>query len=148
MLVFRFFQGIGTGGEVPVASAYINEFIGAKKRGRFFLLYELIFPIGLLFAGPAGYFLVPLYGWRALFIVGLVPAVLMIPMRIFMPESPRWLAAKGRIAKADKVSPCWSARRSRKARPCPSPSSARSTPRPPRDRTGANCSRASTSSAP
>ena len=103
MLVFRFFQGIGTGGEVPVASAYINEFIGAKKRGRFFLLYELIFPIGLLFAGLAGYFLVPLYGWRALFIVGLVPAVLMIPMRIFMPESPRWLASKGRIAKADKV---------------------------------------------
>ena len=41
MLIFRFFQGIGTGGEVPVASAYINEFIGAKKRGRFFLLYEL-----------------------------------------------------------------------------------------------------------
>ena len=75
MLFFRFFQGIGTGGEVPVASAYINEFIGAKKRGRFFLLYELIFPIGLLFAGLAGYFLVPLYGWRALFIVGLIPAV-------------------------------------------------------------------------
>jgi len=103
MLVFRFFQGIGTGGEVPVASAYINEFIGAKKRGRFFLLYELIFPVGLLFAGLAGYFLVPVYGWRALFIVGLVPAVLMIPLRIFMPESPRWLASKGRIEKADKV---------------------------------------------
>jgi putative MFS transporter len=103
MLIFRFFQGIGTGGEVPVASAYINEFIGAKKRGRFFLLYELIFPIGLLFAGLAGYFLVPLYGWRALFIVGLVPAVLMIPMRVLMPESPRWLASRGRIAKADKV---------------------------------------------
>ena len=103
MLVFRFFQGIGTGGEVPVASAYINEFIGAKKRGRFFLLYEVIFPVGLLFAGLAGYFLVPLYGWQALFVVGLAPALLMIPLRIFMPESPRWLASKGRIEKADKV---------------------------------------------
>src|SRR5215470_20279550 len=40
MMVFRFLQGVGTGGEVPVASAYINEFIGAEKRGRFFLLYE------------------------------------------------------------------------------------------------------------
>ena len=38
MMVFRFLQGVGTGGEVPVASAYINEFIGAEKRGRFFLL--------------------------------------------------------------------------------------------------------------
>src|SRR3954465_13034508 len=47
MLIFRFFQGIGTGGEVPVASAYINEFVGATKRARFFLLYEVIFPIGL-----------------------------------------------------------------------------------------------------
>jgi putative MFS transporter len=103
MLIFRFLQGIGTGGEVPVASAYINEFIGAHKRGRFFLLYEVIFPVGLLFAGLAGYFLVPLYGWRALFIVGLLPAVLMIPLRILMPESPRWLASKGRIEKADKV---------------------------------------------
>jgi putative MFS transporter len=103
MLIFRFLQGIGTGGEVPVASAYINEFIGARKRGRFFLLYEVIFPVGLLFAGLAGYFLVPEFGWRALFIVGLVPAVLMIPLRALMPESPRWLASRGKVDKADKV---------------------------------------------
>ncbi len=121
MLIFRFFQGIGTGGEVPVASAYINEFIGAKKRGRFFLLYELIFPIGLLFAGLAGYFLVPLYGWRALFIVGLVPAVLMIPMRIFMPESPRWLASKGRIEKADKVVSMLEREAVKEGKPLPEP---------------------------
>ena len=149
MLLFRFFQGIGTGGEVPVASAYINEFIGAKKRGRFFLLYELIFPIGLLFAGIAGYFLVPLYGWKALFIVGLVPALLMIPLRVLMPESPRWLASKGRIAQGrqDRLH-AGEAKRSRKANRCPSRSSARSTPRPPRSPTGGSCSRASTSSAP
>jgi len=103
ILVFRFLQGIGTGGEVPVASAYINEFIGARKRGRFFLLYEVIFPVGLLFAGLAGYFLVPVYGWRALFIVGLIPAVLMIPLRMLLPESPRWLASRGRLDKADQV---------------------------------------------
>ncbi|HYX91308.1 MAG TPA: MFS transporter, partial [Myxococcaceae bacterium] len=103
MMAFRFFQGIGTGGEVPVASAYINEFIGAHKRGRFFLLYEVIFPIGLMFAGMAGYFLVPIYGWRAMFVVGLIPSVLSIPLRWFMPESPRWLASKGRVAEAEAV---------------------------------------------
>ncbi|MEU5264795.1 MFS transporter [Amycolatopsis sp. NPDC021455] len=103
ILIFRFLQGIGTGGEVPVASAYLNEFIGARKRGRFFLLYEVIFPVGLMFAGIAGYFLVPVYGWRALFVVGLIPAVLTIPLRLLMPESPRWLAANGRVEKADKV---------------------------------------------
>ncbi|SDG96755.1 MFS transporter [Propionivibrio dicarboxylicus] len=103
MLAFRFMQGIGTGGEVPVASAYINEFIGAHKRGRFFLLYEVIFPIGLMFAGMAGFFLVPIYGWKAMFLVGLVPSVLTLPLRWFMPESPRWLASKGRIDEANAV---------------------------------------------
>src|SRR6516225_8781987 len=103
MMAFRFFQGVGTGGEVPVATAYINEFIGAEKRGRFFLLYEVIFLIGLMFAGMAGYFLVPIYGWQAMFIVGLIPSVLTIPLRWFMPESPRWLASKGRIAEANAV---------------------------------------------
>jgi putative MFS transporter len=50
MMLCRFVQGIGTGGEVPVASAYVNEMIGSRKRGRFFLLYEVIFPVGLMFA--------------------------------------------------------------------------------------------------
>jgi putative MFS transporter len=103
MMLFRFLQGVGTGGEVPVASAYINEFIGAEKRGRFFLLYEVIFPIGLMFAGMAGYFLVPIYGWKAMFVVGLIPSVLTIPLRWLMPESPRWLASKGRLEEANKV---------------------------------------------
>lgn len=103
MIAFRFLQGIGTGGEVPVASAYISEFVGAEKRGRFFLLYEVIFPIGLMFAGMAGYFLVPLYGWKMMFVVGLVPSILTIPLRWFMPESPRWLASKGRIVEASAV---------------------------------------------
>ena len=103
MIVFRFLQGVGTGGEVPVASAYINEFIGAEKRGRFFLLYEVIFPVGLMFAGIAGYFLVPIYGWKAMFVVGLIPSVVTIPLRWFMPESPRWLASKGRVAEANAV---------------------------------------------
>ncbi|HXP96872.1 MAG TPA: MFS transporter, partial [Telmatospirillum sp.] len=103
MLVIRFFQGVGIGAEVPVASAYINEFIGSHNRGRFFLLYEVIFPIGLMFAGAAGYFLVPVYGWKAMFIVGLVPSVLTIPLRWLMPESPRWLASQGRIAEAEVI---------------------------------------------
>lgn len=103
MMAFRFVQGIGTGGEVPVASAYINELIGSKGRGRFFLLYEVMFLLGLVGAGLIGYFLVPVYGWKAMFIVGLVPAILMIPLRWFLKESPRWLAANGRYAEADVI---------------------------------------------
>lgn len=107
LLVFRFFQGVGTGGEVPVASAYINEFIGAEKRGKFFLLYEVLFPLGLMFAGMAAYFLMPIYGWKVMFIVGLIPSVLVIPLRFFLKESPRWLASKGHFAEADQVVTCF-----------------------------------------
>ncbi|WP_295475158.1 MFS transporter [uncultured Pseudomonas sp.] len=103
MMAFRFLQGIGTGGEVPVASAYVNELIGSKKRGRFFLLYEVMFLLGLVGAGVIGYLLVPLYGWKVMFAVGLVPAMLLIPLRFFLFESPRWLASKGRIAEADRI---------------------------------------------
>ena len=92
ILIIRFLQGVGIGAEVPVASAYINEFVGAKKRGRFFLLYEVIFPIGMMFAGLVGYFLVPIYGWKVMFLIGLVPSALTVPLRWLMPESPRWSA--------------------------------------------------------
>lgn len=103
MMAFRFIQGIGTGGEVPVASAYINEYIGSKGRGRFFLLYEVMFLFGLVGAGLIARALVPVYGWQAMFLVGLVPAAILIPLRFFMKESPRWLAAKGRYGEADKI---------------------------------------------
>ena len=103
MMAFRFVQGIGTGGEVPVASAYMNEFVSAKRRGRFFLLYEVLFLFGLLSAGLIGYFLVPIYGWQSMFIVGLAPAILTIPMRWFMVESPRWLLTVGRAKQASDI---------------------------------------------
>ena len=95
MMLFRFVQGIGTGGEVPVASAYINEYIGSKGRGRFFLLYEVMFLLGLCSPASSAPWC-PLYGWQAMFLVGLVPAVLLLPLRFFMKEWPRWLASKGR----------------------------------------------------
>jgi putative MFS transporter len=103
LILFRFLQGIGTGGEVPVASAYVNELSGAKKRGRFFLLYELLFLVGLTAAGAIGYTMVPSLGWQSMFIVGMVPVALVIPLRFFLSESPRWLINKGRFADADKV---------------------------------------------
>ena len=48
LLALRLVQGIGVGGEMPVAAVYINELSKAHGRGRFFLLYEMIFPIGLM----------------------------------------------------------------------------------------------------
>jgi MFS transporter, putative metabolite:H+ symporter len=101
--IFRFLQGIGLGGEVPIAAAYINEFAKAERRGRFFILYELSFSFGLLLVAILGYFLVPAIGWRALFFIGGIPTVPVIFLRRLLPESPRWLVEHGRIDEADKI---------------------------------------------
>ena len=103
MMLFRFAQGIGTGGEVPVAGTLVNEYIGARGRGRFFLLYEVMFLVGLVAAGLIGRALVPSFGWRAMFVVGIAPALALIPLQFFIKESPRWLAAKGRYEEADRI---------------------------------------------
>lgn len=100
---YRFFQGIGLGGEVPIAAAYINEITRAKDRGRFFFLYETAFPVGLLVVALVGAWIVPRFGWQWLFALGAIPALLTFFLRLWCPESPRWLASKGRLAEADKV---------------------------------------------
>lgn len=101
--IARFIQGIGVGGEVPVAGTYINELSTARGRGRFFILYEMIFGVGLTAAGIIGYFLVPMFGWRVMFYIGIVPILLLLPLRLLLPESPRWLIARGRLSEAEAI---------------------------------------------
>ena len=103
LFICRFIQGIGVGGEMPVAATYINELSRAHGRGRFFLLYELIFPLGFLAAGLLGARLVPSYGWQSLFILGTVPGLIITFMVLRLPESPRWLIGQGRLVEADAV---------------------------------------------
>ena len=103
MFVCRIIQGIGVGGEMPVAATYINELSRAHGRGRFFMLYELIFPIGFLAAAVAGAQLVPVYGWNILFLIGTVPGLIITYMVSRLPESPRWLIRKGRYAEAETI---------------------------------------------
>jgi putative MFS transporter len=101
LLIFRMIQGIGLGGEVPVAATYISEITRAKGRGRFVLLYELVFPIGLVGASLAGLWIVPHLGWQYMFVLGAAPAILALVLRRLLPESPRWLAVRGRNAEAE-----------------------------------------------
>ena len=103
LAICRFLQGIGLGGEVPVAATYISEFAKARGRGRFVLLYELLFNFGLLLAGICGIFLVPAYGWQSMFVIGVIPAILIFPLQFLLPESPRWLIAKGRMTQARAI---------------------------------------------
>jgi putative MFS transporter len=103
LLVCRFIQGIGVGGEMPVAATYISELSNAHGRGKYFLLYELIFPVGLMATGQIGAWLVPLIGWKIMFWIGAVPGLLIALLVARLPESPRWLISKGRFDEAETV---------------------------------------------
>ena len=62
-----------------------------------------MFLLGLVGAGLIAHALVPTYGWQVMFLVGLIPALVLLPLRFFMKESPRWLASKGRYTEADAI---------------------------------------------
>ena len=103
MLVIRFLQGLGLGAEVPVAATYINEISPAEKRGRFVLVYELIFAVGLVAAGFGGRYAIPYWGWQSIFWIGSVPPLFVLLLLRGLPESPRWLIGAGRAAEAERV---------------------------------------------
>jgi putative MFS transporter len=103
LFLARFVQGIGVGGEVPVAAAYINELSQTHGRGRFFMLYELIFPLGLLAAAQVGAYVIPRFGWEKMFLISGVPGILITFLILRLSESPRWLIGKERFDKAEEV---------------------------------------------
>ncbi|RZF31637.1 MFS transporter [Paraburkholderia sp. UYCP14C] len=102
-VALRIIQGLGLGGELPVAATYINEISRAHGRGRFVLLYETVFPIGLLASSALGAWIVPRFGWQAMYFIGGMPLILFFVLRKLVPESPRWLAVRDRMAEADSA---------------------------------------------
>lgn len=103
LLLFRFIQGIGVGGEVPVAATYINELSVAHGRGRFFMLYEMIFPLGLMLSAQIGTIIVPSFGWKWMFLIGGIGGLIVFLFFFMLRESPRWLISKGRYDEAERI---------------------------------------------
>jgi putative MFS transporter len=101
--VFRFLSNFGLGGEVPVALTLTSEFSPSRIRGRMTGTMLAAFPVGLALAAVLSLLIIPTYGWRAVFIAGVVPAVLLFFVRLVMPESVRYLLSRGRIDEAERT---------------------------------------------
>jgi MFS transporter, putative metabolite:H+ symporter len=101
--VFRFLSNFGLGGEVPVTSTLGSEFSPGRLRGRMTANIMAAFPVGLAVAALLSLLIIPNFGWRALFVVGIVPALLLLVVRRYMPESVRYQLSQGRDAEAEKT---------------------------------------------
>jgi putative MFS transporter len=103
LIVFRFLSNFGLGGEVPVTLTLSSEFSPGRIRGSMSGNIMAAFPVGLVIAASLSLLIIPRWGWRALFVVGVVPALLLFFVRRYMPESVRYLLSKGRIAEAEQI---------------------------------------------
>ena len=123
LLVLRFFVGLGLGAELPVASTYVSEFAPAAIRGRLIVILEAFWAVGWTASALIGYFVIPASedGWRWAFALGAIPAAYALVVRWGLPESPRWLASRGRMAEAERVVSTFETAADLKRAPAPRP---------------------------
>lgn len=108
LAIFRLITGAGIGSELAIASVYIGEMSPKSKRGKYTSFLMILGWIGLTTAGPISLSLVQgqlfgIDGWRVVLAIAGVVALISLPFRMQMPESPRWLASKGRLAEANQA---------------------------------------------
>lgn len=103
LIVFRLLVGLGLGAELPVASTLISEFAPRRVRGRMVVLLEAWWAVGWIAAAVIGTFVVAASddGWRYGLLIGMIPAAYALVIRWRMPESVRFLEAKGRHEEAE-----------------------------------------------
>jgi MFS family permease len=107
--VCRFLTGAGIGGEYAAVNSAIDELIPARLRGRVDLAINGTFWLGIVIgsivtgAFLSGRFFPMALGWRLAFLSGLPIGLIVLALRRNVPESPRWLLARGRIAEAYQV---------------------------------------------
>ena len=103
LLAARVVAGLGLGGELPVVATLVSEFSPRAQRGRMIVLLESFWAYGTLAAGLVALFVLPQFGWRGAFVVAALPALYVAYLRTALPESPRYLAQRGRVAEADAI---------------------------------------------
>jgi AAHS family benzoate transporter-like MFS transporter len=103
--VMRFVTGLGVGALVATTGALVAEY---APRGKKNLCNAIVYsgvPLGSLFAAGLAIVLLPIIGWRGMFLIGALPVLTLLPLAYFrMPESVAWLASRARLDEARAIS--------------------------------------------
>jgi putative MFS transporter len=103
LIALRFLMGLGLGAENVVGYSIMTEFFPAGARGRWSGFIATVVTLGLPISALLAWLLVPTFGWRVMFVLGAIGAIVAWFLRRQMPESPRWLATVGRTQEADAL---------------------------------------------
>ncbi|WNV73817.1 aromatic acid/H+ symport family MFS transporter [Geodermatophilus sp. DSM 44513] len=102
--VLRFLAGIGLGGCLPTAIAMVNEFSRSGRSGRATTTIMTGYHVGAVATAALAIVVIPTLGWRAMFVIGALPALVLVPLMVrHLPESAGYLLAQGRCAEAEEV---------------------------------------------
>ncbi|MDB5874804.1 MAG: proP [Ramlibacter sp.] len=103
LIGLRFLIGLGLGAETVISFALLVEFVPPRVRGKWGAMLALIVNMGVFVAPAVSYLVIPNFGWRWMFAIAGVAALVVWLLRYSMPESPRWLESKGRRQEAADV---------------------------------------------
>ena len=108
VLLWRFIAGIGIGVEIITIDAYITELVPSWMRGRAFAVNQAVMFIAVPVVAFLAWWLVPLSpfgvdGWRWVVLIGAAASMIIWVLRLYLPESPLWLARHGRGEEAVKI---------------------------------------------
>ena len=108
VLLWRFIAGIGIGVEVITIDAYITELVPSRMRGRAFAINQAVMFVAVPVVALLAWWLVPLApygidGWRWVVLIGAAASMVVWVLRLYLPESPLWLARQGKPEQALKV---------------------------------------------
>ena len=97
----RFVMGLGLGAEIVVGYGTMTEFVPPQVRGTWMAMMAFVVVSGLPVTAFLAWLIVPGYGWRPMFVIAGIGALVVWYLRKNLPESPRWLEAKGRLGEAE-----------------------------------------------
>ncbi|WP_231633247.1 MFS transporter [Numidum massiliense] len=106
-IVLRFITGLGLGGELPVATTYVLESSPEAIRGRRVVYLNSFYAFGSIAAALISFFILPSFGWRIVFVIGAIPALYAIVLRIGLPESPLYQSLSSRVSLGKSFTALW-----------------------------------------